>query len=259
MRRGIGRYLRLAGVLAATLSWSACASNPWSRRGEAPDEVAALKTRVVELQRQVTVHEIEIARLRERVSALAAGRPAVVPRSTRPAPAASSTPEPEVVTLPPPTSFEEDDLASEPETVPALAPEPARRASSAQKPAPPEAQALYDSGYSLVQQGRHTEAESRLRAFLDQHGDTELADNALYWIGESRYSRNDYAGALPVFQQAVERYPQGNKLADALLKVGLCLEKLGDQVGARDVLTEVARRFPGTAASATAQELLRTL
>lgn len=252
---GFGRPLRLAGVLAAMLSLTACASNPFNRRAEAPDEVAALKARVVELQRQVTVHEIEIARLRERVNALG-GRPAAaVPRSTTPTPSASSMPEPEVVTLPPPASFEEDDLASEP----AFIPEPARSASSAQTPAPPEAQALYDSGYSLVQQGRHAEAESRLRTFLGEHGDTELADNALYWIGESRYSRNDYAGALPVFQQAVERYPQGNKLADALLKVGLCLEKLGDRVGARDVLTEVARRFPGTAASAAAQEFLSTL
>ncbi len=253
---GFGRPLRLAGVLAAMLSFSACASNPLYRRAEAPDEVAALKARVVELQRQVTVHEIEIARLRERVNALG-GRPAAAPRSTAPPPPASSMPEPEVVTLPPPASFEEDDLASEP----AFVPEPARPASAAQPqtPAPPEAQALYDSGYSLVQQGRYAEAESRFRTFLDQHGDTELADNALYWIGESRYSRNDYAGALPVFQQAVERYPQGNKLADALLKVGLCLEKLGDRVGARDVLTEVARRFPGTAASASAQEFLRTL
>lgn len=270
MKRGrSGLGARRAGVLvlAASLSLAACASNPFTRRTDAPDEVAELKARVVELQRQVTVHEIEIARLRDRLSALAAGRPLPVtpPAGAPRAAAPPRTPVPAAEPLDdaprPPVSFEEGDLpADEPGPGPAAtAPSAPPRQSPAQNAASPEAQALYDAGYSLVQQGRHAEAEERLRQFLAQHGDTELADNALYWIGESRYARHDYAGALEAFQQAAERYPQGNKLPDSLLKVGLCLQQLGDLVGARDVLTEVARRFPGTAASATAEETLRTL
>lgn len=274
MTRGKSRRTpRWAGalLLATALATTACASNPFTRKAETPDEVAELKARVVELQRQVTVHEIEIARLRERLSELAAGRPvppAAAPRATAPprAPAPVAEPAPR-----PPVSFEQGDLpAEEPspadEPLPAdepmsgaAAPAPSPRQPAAQGAPSPEAQALYDSGYSLVQQGRHDEAEERLQRFLAQYGNTELADNALYWIGESRYARTDYTGALEAFQQTAERYPQGNKLPDALLKVGLCLEKLGDLVGARDVLTEVARRFPGTAAAATAEESLRAL
>lgn len=262
------RLWRASAVLLAVLPLAACASNPFAARTAAPDEVAELKARVVELQRQVTVHEIELARLRDRLSALAAGRPqAASPPAARPtSPRLTYEPVPETDTsgsstgVPmPPASFEEGDLpATDPEPIPA-APPFSRAPSAAQAPATPEAQVLYDEGYSLVQQGRHAEAEERLLSFLERHGSTELADNALYWIGESRYARHDYPGALEAFQQTAERYPQGNKLPDALLKVGLCLQKMGDEVGARDVLTEVARRFPGTAASATAEEILRTL
>ena len=57
----------------------------------------------------------------------------------------------------------------------------------------------------------------------------------------------------------VDRHPEGNKVPDALLKMGLCLEQLGDLAGAREVYTEIIRRFPGYAASVTAEERRATL
>ena len=52
----------------------------------------------------------------------------------------------------------------------------------------------------------------------------------------------------------MERYPKGNKMPDAMLKSGQCLESMGDIEGARTTYREVARRFPGTAAAAAADE-----
>jgi TolA-binding protein len=81
----------------------------------------------------------------------------------------------------------------------------------------------------------------------------------LYWIGESRYSRADYRGALAAFREAAERYPKGNKVPDALLKAGAALEKLGDHAGARQSYRDIQRRFPDSATALVAAERIARL
>ena len=167
--------------------------------------------------------------------------------------------------------FEEEDLdVPQPEPQrPAPAPSrPATPAPSAPAPAPapstesgeetellnPSAQALYDRGYTLYHQGRFVDAETSFQRFLQTNPDSELADNAQYWIGECRYARADTRGALAAFREVTEKFPKGNKVPDALLKAGQCLETLGDIEGARVTYREVGRRFPGSTAAAVAEE-----
>jgi tol-pal system protein YbgF len=122
------------------------------------------------------------------------------------------------------------------------------------EPVTPAVQALYDRGYTLYHQKHFVDAEASFQRFLQAEPNSELADNAQYWIGECRYSRGDMRGALAAFREAVARYPQGNKTPDALLKAGMCLESLGDREGARTTYQEVLHRFPGTAVAAVAEE-----
>ena len=98
------------------------------------------------------------------------------------------------------------------------------------------------------------DAEASFQRFLQANPGSELADNAQYWIGECRYSRNDIKGALAAFREMVEQFSKGNKVPDAMLKAGQCLEAMGDAEGARVTYREVNRRFPGTAAAAVAEE-----
>jgi tetratricopeptide (TPR) repeat protein len=62
-------------------------------------------------------------------------------------------------------------------------------------------------------------------AFI-RHPDSEYAGNAQYWIGECYYTQRDYARALEAFNKVIERYPKGQKVPDALLKVGFSLTAL---------------------------------
>jgi len=98
-----------------------------------------------------------------------------------------------------------------------------------------------------------------MRRFLRSYADTDLADNAQYWVGESRYARKDYAGALAAFRETVERFPEGNKVADALFKAGQCFEAQGDQGSALETYREVIQRYAETAAAARATERVRAL
>ena len=232
-----------AGALLLVLA--ACAGG-FGRQPEAADDAAALRASVLALRQQVTVQELELARLRERIAALEAGRRLETPRAEHAGTTSSPRPSEELrePTYPPP-AIEGADLP--PGDTPRQGAE-----------APLAPQALYDRALALIQGGQQAEGEQLMRRFLTAYAESDLADNAAYWIGETRYSRGDWQGALEAFKAAVEQYPEGNKVADSLFKVGKSLEKLGDREGAREVLVEVSRRFPGTGAASAATEALRS-
>ena len=95
--------------------------------------------------------------------------------------------------------------------------------------------------------------------YLTSFPDSELADNARFWLGECHYARGDFESALAAFTRTIEDYPGGNKVADALLKAGKCLEALGRREQARQTYHEVADRFPSSAAAVAARERLAAL
>lgn len=264
------RALHLLAAAAAGLALS-CASTPTlpAKDRAVREEVRDLRRMVVELQRKAAVSEVELARLREKVaqlesappSGVAVREPAVEAAPRRPAPREVVIPSP-----PPVRPIEEADLEDDlddPEVLPEPAPpvaEPSRAAAPPElEPVDASAQALYDRGYTLYNQGEYVEAEASFQRFLSAHPETDLSDNALYWIGESRYARRDLRGALSAFRESVHRFPRGNKVPDALLKAGQCLEELGDAASARASYREIERRFPDSAAALIAAERIRSL
>lgn len=222
-------------------------------------EIQALKARILELQREAAMNQVELAQLRQQMAGIE-GRGGGGARPAAPAPEIRR--EPAAVVVEPIEEVDIDLPESAPQPPPRRTPPPA-----AVKPAPagradeapsevisPANQVLYDRGYTLFHQGRFVDAEASFQRFLQANPESELADNAQYWIGECRYSRNDMKGALAAFRETIERFPKGNKVADAMLKAGQCLEAMGDIEGARVTYREVARRFTGTAAAAVAEE-----
>ena len=68
--------------------------------------------------------------------------------------------------------------------------------------------------------GNYDLAVLGFRQYLESFPDTELADNASYWIGESYYSQGKYQQAIREFDGILRRYPRSDKLASGLLKKG---------------------------------------
>jgi tol-pal system protein YbgF len=268
------RRLLLLSLLALPLVGCATTS---VGAGRQPAELQEVKARVLALQRQAAVADVEIERLRRQVAELElrlAGGAGVraaplppVPATASPVPPAEVVPPlgllDEAVPPPPPSVVEEEDL----ETAAVQVVEPLEPGAPVEAPvaaAPPEgleaissaAQAVYDRGYTLYHQGRYVDAETSFQEFLRDYPATELTDNAQYWIGECRFARGELEGALSAFRETVERFPAGNKVADALVKMGDCLRALGDEAGALARYQEVLDRFPGTGASAMAEARL---
>lgn len=117
----------------------------------------------------------------------------------------------------------------------------------------------YERGLVLLRDGDPAAAEIALRAFLDGGASPDLGDNAWFWIGESRLARGDAAGAITAYRQCLELYPEGNKVPDAMLKLGQAFTETGDPGSAREVWSELVRRFPSTAAAESARSRLALL
>jgi tol-pal system protein YbgF len=249
-------------------------------------ELAEIKQRLIEIQRQTTITRVEMEELRRRVEALESAT-GVTPPAPRRQPSSSAPPTSPPATRPRPTvqdggsairrtppvtipedrmpqpvrepGVEESEIEVEPPAAAEPAPDTGVDGTGGPVPVSAEGQDLYDRGYTLYHQGRYLDAEASFQRFLQGYGGTDLADNAQYWIGEARYARRDFAGALAAFREVVSRFPRGNKVPDALLKAGQSLEELGDAESARDSYREVMDRFPGSAASAVAEERLAEL
>jgi tol-pal system protein YbgF len=224
-------------------------------------EIAQFQDRILALRQQAAVDGValdrlrqEVARLREELSAAkqASGRgvrePDVVRSIVRNDPAIESSElDPAVVPVARPGATSADSPSTTPSTT------------SSGAAVGEDLQSVYDDGYTLFHQKRYQDAEARFDTFLERGGQSDLADNAQFWIGECRYARGDYAAALSAFTEVVERFPKGNKVPDAMLKAAKTLEAIGDPEAARATYREVESRFPGTAASAIAAERLLAL
>lgn len=254
--------------LGSGLAFAAAPRNPEA-------EIERLRARVVELEREATVGRVETARLRAELLRLETELEEVrkqleVARRTGPETVAEPEPTGPIVEAGPAieeTSIDEEPLVGVLVAEPLTAPDeplaaPAEPLAAPDEPSagePSSPQALYDEGYTLFHEKRYDEAERRFERFLLLYPTSSLADNALFWIGESRYARGELASALEAFTATVERYPEGNKVADAMIKAGKCFEALGDLESARETYEEIRRRFPATGAATLATERLKTL
>jgi len=116
----------------------------------------------------------------------------------------------------------------------------------------------YRAAVERVKAGDHAAGVAALRTFLARYPRHDFADNAQYWIGEAYYAQRDYPSALAEFRAVADTYPLGNKVPDALLKVGYCLQALGEKQKARAALEQLVTRYPKTEPAATAAKRLES-
>lgn len=102
----------------------------------------------------------------------------------------------------------------------------------------------YKKAFEAQKRGAYDRAQSMFKRIVERYPSHELADNALYWLGECYYAQKKYLEALQSFQRVIRDYPDGNKVPDAMLKTGLCYQNLGEAGQARRVLRQVAEMYP---------------
>jgi tol-pal system protein YbgF len=117
----------------------------------------------------------------------------------------------------------------------------------------------YEEALKLMDQKDFRTAIGRFKEFLKNNPNSELADNAQYWVGECHYALKEFDQSILEFDAVRRKYPNGDKVPAALLKQGFAFAELGDRVDARLILQELIERYPLSAEATKAKERLKTL
>jgi tol-pal system protein YbgF len=120
-------------------------------------------------------------------------------------------------------------------------------------------QAMYTQAFDALKTSNYTAAITGFRQFLSTYPNSELSDNAQYWLGEAYYVTRDYPNAAAAFRTVVTQFPASRKAPDALVKLGFAQYELKQYPEARATLTTVTRQFPDSDAARLAAERLRRI
>jgi tol-pal system protein YbgF len=99
---------------------------------------------------------------------------------------------------------------------------------------PPQAQtgnsAQYDQAMNLMSRAQYSEAAAAFRAYADANpDDTDLAPQAIYWVANISFIRQDYASAARTFAEVIKKYPKSARAPDAMLKLAQSFMSLGQK------------------------------
>ena len=133
-----------------------------------------------------------------------------------------------------------------PGTIPGAAPGgPGASAAPAVGP-PASADVLYSNALRDINGKHYDLATQEFQDYMKYYGDTDLASNAQFYLGEVAFMQSQFQTALDDYNKVIENYPKSFKTASARMRKGFCLAELGQKASAVRELRAVVRLYPGT-------------
>jgi tol-pal system protein YbgF len=182
-----------------------------------------------------------IGRLSEEVEAL---------RTTLPSLVAQSAPPPD------PTALAPGDAA------PGIAAAAAAAAPAPTSPTPRSglsSNRLFQAAMADYTAGNYTLAISGFQQLLTEWSNSEYADDAQYYIGQSHLAQKRNADAIKAFNEVIQKYPTGDKAPEAYFYLGQTHRTEGDVESARATWMTLMARFPGSDSAIMAKQRLSGL
>ncbi|MDE2444667.1 MAG: tol-pal system protein YbgF [Alphaproteobacteria bacterium] len=87
-------------------------------------------------------------------------------------------------------------------------------------------------------------AESGFKEFLSRFPTHNLAGSAQYKLGEAYYAQQQYQEAAKTYLVGYKQFPKSRRAPDSMLKLGLTMNKMGQNQQACAVLGSVGDEFP---------------
>jgi tol-pal system protein YbgF len=127
---------------------------------------------------------------------------------------------------------------------PPQAGQPGGTASASDVP-PMRAEDMYNAARQDYISGKYDLATQEFADYLKYYGNTSFAPNAQFYIAMIHFAQGNYEAAVKEFDMVLEKYPDNNKTADALLYKGRALVKMpGHKTEGGNEFMEVIRRYP---------------
>jgi len=138
---------------------------------------------------------------------------------------------------------------------PVAAPVPDSTA-AATAPASPAAggSTLFNEGARLFSNGRYVPAREKFSALLKESPQSDLADDAQFFIAESWFAEKIYDKAILDYQVVIAKYTKSNKRPSALFKQARAFELLGDTANAKTRYRDLVNVYPKSPEAAMARK-----
>ena len=120
-------------------------------------------------------------------------------------------------------------------------------------------QQAYEDAFEMLKQSRYEDSIILFQKLVDSWPQSELADDAYYWMSEARYVNREFEHALSGFRTVVAEYPESQRVPEALLKIGYIQYDIGIYDEAAETFRDILARFPGHQVTVSAQTRLRRI
>jgi tol-pal system protein YbgF len=150
----------------------------------------------------------------------------------------------------------EDMQSSQQTTAATTAQQQAQQKDMAQAP-PPDV--LYNNALRDYNGAKNDLAIQEFSDYVKYYPNTDLAGNCYFYLGEIQFRQGNYQQAAQSYDQVLQNFPTGSKVASAQLKKGFSLIELGKQEDGVVELRRVIQRYPRSPEALQARERLRKL
>ena len=130
------------------------------------------------------------------------------------------------------------------------------------QPVPPlvSPERMYQAAYSDYTVGQYDLAIIGLKAFIDTFPQSDRADDAQLYIGNSLVYQAKYADAIAAYQKVITSYPQGDVVPQAYFKLGQAYETGTKQLDlARKAYETLVQKHPSSNEAQLAKQRLAGL
>jgi tol-pal system protein YbgF len=116
---------------------------------------------------------------------------------------------------------------------------------------------LYRTGTDNLQAKKYDAAMLSFYDLIATYPDDPLREDAQFLVADIYFTQRDFRGALAEFEALIAAVPRGERVPDALLRIGHCQKNLGDAGRAKRTWERVVRDHPASVAARQARVLLR--
>jgi len=95
--------------------------------------------------------------------------------------------------------------------------------------------------------------------YLKWYGNTDLAANAQFYIGDIHYRQKNFEQAVQDFDVVIEKYSENNKTPDAIYSKGLALKSLSRLTESHSEFLELIKLYPRNDLAAQACDQLKSM
>lgn len=122
-----------------------------------------------------------------------------------------------------------------------------------------EERQAYEQIQDLIRnQKKYDEAISRIYEFIDKYPEGDLTVNAYYWLGEVYLVKPQLEQAKQAFTIVATRFADHRKAPDAVYKLGVTHDRMGEKEQARRNMQTVIEDYPSSSAADLARKYLES-